>query len=358
MPHERLLDKLEAYGIVGSTHNWIKCFLTNRSQQVRVENAVSGSIPVLSGVPQGSVLGPTLFLLFINDLVTGLSSSIKLFADDAKLYRRVDSVADCINLQRDLNTMQDWSLKWQLEFNPAKCSILRMGNSPPAFDYHMHSYDDNSVIHLHANDDERDLGVIISRSLKWESQVNSAAQQANKVLFTIKRTFEELDHVTGCLLYNGLVRPRLEYAATVWNPSLVRDIETLEKIQRRATRLICRPRGLSYPERLMKLNLPSLVHRRRRGDMIEMFKYINGINATSVFPFTYADRRTRGHDLKISVAQSRLKLRHDSFFVRTISHWNKLPAIVVQADSVSSFKSRLDRHWASEATILDYRAPY
>ena len=123
-PHGRLLKKIHHYGIRGSTHLWISSFLRNRTQCVVVEGCASDSVPVVSGVPQGSVLGPLLFLLFINDLPDEINSQTRLFADDCIVYRPIRSPEDCTNLQQDLYTFADWETKWGMEFHPQKCSVL------------------------------------------------------------------------------------------------------------------------------------------------------------------------------------------------------------------------------------------
>ena len=126
VPHRRLLHKLEYYGIRGSTHKWINSWLSGRTQQVVLDGQASDPVPVLSGVPQGSVLGPVLFLLFINDLPDNIRSSVRLFADDCVLYRNIHSLQDCLTLQEDLTSLGQWEAHWQMKFNVAKCHSMRV----------------------------------------------------------------------------------------------------------------------------------------------------------------------------------------------------------------------------------------
>ena len=126
VPHQRLLHKLDHYGIRGTTLNWTQNFLTNRTQKVVVDGSSSESARVKSGVPQGTVLGPLLFLTYINDLPSTVSSQVRLFADDCLLYRPIKCRADQEKLQRDLSALQDWADRWGMCFNPSKCSVLRV----------------------------------------------------------------------------------------------------------------------------------------------------------------------------------------------------------------------------------------
>ena len=125
IPHRRLLHKLEYYGIRGSTHKWINSWLSGRTQQVVLDGQASDPVPVLSGVPQGSVLGLVLFLIFINDLPDNIRSSVRLFADDCVLYRNIHSRQDCLTLQEDLTSLGQWEANWQMKFNVAKCHSMR-----------------------------------------------------------------------------------------------------------------------------------------------------------------------------------------------------------------------------------------
>ena len=135
VPHRRLLHKLGYYEIRGSTHKWINSWLSGRTQQVVFDGQASDPVPVLSGVPQGSVLGPILFLFFINDLPDNIRSSVRLFADDCVLYRNIYSIQDCLTLQEDLTSLGQWEADWQMKFNVAKCHSMRVARHP----HHKHT---------------------------------------------------------------------------------------------------------------------------------------------------------------------------------------------------------------------------
>ena len=126
VPHRRLFQKLNYYGIRGTIHEWISSWLSGRSQQVVLDGQASDPVPVLSGVPQGSVLGPILFLIFINDLTDNIKSSVRLFADDCVLYKNIRSFQECLILQEDLDGLELWEADWQMKFNVAKCHSIRV----------------------------------------------------------------------------------------------------------------------------------------------------------------------------------------------------------------------------------------
>jgi len=162
VPHQRLLHKLSAYGVGRSLRDWLQNFLTERSQCVVLNGMTSTSIAVKSGIPQGSVLGPILFVLYINDLPrTCIRSIVKIFADDTKIYRSVDDEAGRNILQQDLDTLNNWSETWQLKFNKSKCKVIHFGNNNEQFNYTM---GDHPLI---SDNYEKDLGIIIDNDLKF-----------------------------------------------------------------------------------------------------------------------------------------------------------------------------------------------
>ena len=133
VPHKKLLRKLDNYGIRGNTWNWVSAFLSNRMQQVALDGEVSSQLPVVSGVPQGSVLGPLLFLIFINDLPASVTSKTRLFADDCILYRPILKQEDTVTLQNDLNNLAEWEKMWGMQFHPEKCNSLTVTRSQSTY---------------------------------------------------------------------------------------------------------------------------------------------------------------------------------------------------------------------------------
>ena len=338
VPHKHLMTKLENAGIQGHLLNWITNFLINREQRVVINGNQSTWLKVGSGVPQGSVLGPTLFLIYINDLLDNLNFKGKLFADDAKIYGRVNSVHDRAMLQDDLNKLNEWSMKWLLQFNKEKCKVMHIGKSNPGFSY------DLGGSTLQKTKREKDLGVLITDDLKSADQVASAAAAANSMIWRIRKTFTCLDEHTLPALYKALVRPRMEFAVQAWSPHLRKDINQLEKVQRRATKLIPSLASLPYEARLKKLNLTTLEDRRQRGDMIEAFKILKGIDKIQdKFLELDTDPRTRGHIFKLKKLRHNTQKRMMFFNSRIVNKWNELPDWVVQATTVTAFKNRYDK---------------
>ena len=207
-----------------------------------MDGGVSSWKSVLSGVPQGSVLGPILFLVYINDLEEGVTGSILKFEDDTKLFRKTKEIGDKQNLQDDIDKLVKWSEKWQISKTVK----------------------------------EKDLGVTMNANMKVSEQCRIAASKGNQVLGMIRRNITYKEKSLIVPLYKAIVRPHLEYCIQAWSPYLRKDIDMLEKIQRRATKLIPGLRDLSYEERLKECGLTTLETRRLRGDQIEVFKILKG----------------------------------------------------------------------------------
>ena len=321
VPHERLLLKMQTYGIAGNVLTWVEGFLKDRVQRVRVGEAFSRETKVLSGIPQGSILGPILFTIFINDLPDNMECSCKIFADDTKIYNSTDNND---KLQRDLDRMIDWSNTWNLHFNASKCKVVHFGIKNPMYSYNMKT--DNDTVTLQTSEEEKDLGVTFDHSLKFDRHITNAISKANKMLGIIKRSFTFRDKDTLTRLYKTLVRPHLEYANTVWHPLLKRQSISIEKVQRRATRLVKSIRHLSYEERLKQLHLPSLKFRRLRGDLIQTYKIFKGLDhIEGEHFFQLVDNgKTRNSFQKIFKKRAVSNIRRNSFSNRITPIWNSL----------------------------------
>ena len=342
VPHNRLIEKLKSVGIGGPLLDWIRDYLLGRRQRVTLDKTCSPWTQVLSGVPQGSVLGPVFFLIFINDLLDGLNCTGKLFADDAKIYSKVSKQEDAHGLQLDLDRLVNWSNTWLLDFNQNKCKVLHFGNKNQKNQYRINdTFLEESIC-------ERDLGVFVSNKMKPEQHINHVISKANSMLGMIKNTFKNMDEDIFLALYKALVRPLLDYCAQVWSPYFLKDIEAIEKVQRRATKLVPGLVDLTYLDRLEKLKLTNLHERRIRGDMIEVFKILNGfenINKDKFFqPLPYDHLHTRGHAFKLFKPQVKYDLRKYFFSVRIVHNWNSLPDYVVNSNSVNNFKNNYDRY--------------
>ena len=236
VPHQRLLLKLEYYGMSTSTVSWIKSFLDSRTQQVIVDGESSKPGPVHSGVPQGTVLGPMLFLLYINDITEDISSSIRLFADDCLVYKEITSPEDSKTLQEDLDKLVHWGNTWLMSFNVKKCHVMRLTSARKhitPFDYFMNGEQ------VHLTQETPYLGVIITSKLSWNEHINHITSKAQRMLGFLRRNLHSCPRQIREQSYMSLVRPTLEYCASVWDPQTVKGITKVENVQRRAARYIC-----------------------------------------------------------------------------------------------------------------------
>ena len=273
--HDRLMAKLDYYGVRSDSHNWIRAFLSNRQQRVVLDGCFSTCAPVLSGVPQGTVLGPTLFLIFINDLPSCVNSSVRLFADDCVLYRRIRSVQDSITLQQDLNALNRWEENWLMEFNPDKCFVLNITRKrkPSLNTYNLHH------TQLQTVNTTTYLGVEISNDLRWSHHIDKITKKANRSLSFLKRNIKTKNKYVKTLAYNSLVRPHLEYSCQVWDPHTENDINKLELVQCRAARYVTNRyhNTSSSSQMLTNLEWETLQQRRAKIRLITLYKIVNNL---------------------------------------------------------------------------------
>ncbi len=339
--HKKLIEKLKYYGISGRLVDWVEAWLSDRCQRVRVNDSYSSSSPVQSGVPQGSCLGPLLFLLYINDLPQVIrEAKLSLFADDCKLYFFARHTHQRTVLQEALSAVMTWCDRNQLVLALAKCSILHLGpRSNPRESYSV----DGVVLPSHTC--VRDLGVLVSSDLRFSEHCSNIAQLASTKVNMIFNCF--LNRKTTFLvhLYKTYVRSRLEYASQVWNPSLERNIRVLESVQRQFTRRLPGLASLSYPERLILTGLESLELRRLQADLIMVYKIIHRlVDLRFEDYFQYCQNRSsRGHRFKLTVAKSNTICRANFFSCRVVSVWNSLLQITVNSATLNTFKNRLSK---------------
>ena len=351
VPHQRLIFKLKKYGINGNLLCWIESFLSNRKQYVKIKDTLSGIRGVNSGVPQGSVLGPLLFLIFINDLPDNIVSETRLFADDTKIFRVIESLADADILQDDINKLYDWCKKWKMFFNISKCHVIHFSKKNPQYFYHI-----NGRL-LESTSTEKDLGVVISKDLKPKEHIKEIVKKANQTLGMLRRTFVHIDKDIFLLIYKSLVRPLLEYCHTAWSPYLAQDINLLERVQRRATKMVVNMNTLPYEDRLKELKLFSLQHRRQRGDLILVYKMYRGLVDMKIKDF-FTEKKylnNRGHSLKLELPKlPKTDIGHNAFSHRVIIPWNNLPETVINSESVQSFKRNYDKHVYKSHDLCPY----
>ena len=284
-------------------------------------------------------MGPVLFTIFINDLPESLRSICKIFADDTKIY---GESTNHVSIQEDIQRLEEWSAKWDLHFNTSKCKVLHIGKGNTKQKYTKTGLDGQTEISK--CQEECDLGVTFDEKLNFDSHIQKSINKANKILGIIKRTFSYLDKDIFLRLYKAMVRPHLEYANVVWSPFLKRQSSAIEKVQRRATKILHFLKEMNYEERLKVLKLPSLKSRRLRGDLILTYKILNNsvdIN-TNMFFTSPALNITRKSTNKIFIKYSRTNIRKFSFSNRVAPYWNELTDKAKLAPDLNNFKKELD----------------
>jgi len=339
--HSKLLQKCNSYGFDGKLLKYLENFLSGRLQRVKIDGSVSDFSPVRSGVPQGSVLGPLLFLIYVNDMPGSLySCELKLYADDSKLFTSVSRTHNfSLELQEDLFAFEAWCDTWQLRVNPSKCSVLPIGyrRKTPDFNYLLNGYE------LAFCESQKDLGVTISRNLSSSEHIHNVVKSASRVVGLLLKTFECRELQFMVRIFCSLVRPILEYACESWSPYIIADIDLIEQVQRRFTKRIYSLQRFEYIRRLELCALEPLELRRLKRDLLLVFKIINGLVKLNFDDFfTYAHTSsTRGHSKKLYPRRSKTNRGLGFFSLRIVNCWNALPETVVSSSSVEVFKTRL-----------------
>ena len=349
VPRERLLAKLEAKGITGAILQWIRNWLSDRTQRVKVKEALSESSEVESGVPQGTVLGPVLFIVFIDDIdeAASLLDFMNKFADDTKGLKSIENVEDCEKMQQTLDKLCSWANKWGMKFNVKKCKIMHIGPGNPGHRYRMEGEELVEV------EEERDIGVVVSKNLKPSRQCQQAANTAGAVLRQVTKNFHYRDKKHFLKLYSQYVRPHLEFSVPAWSPWQRADILILERVQQKAIGMVSGLQGKTYEERLQEVGMDTLEARREHMDMAQLFKIIHGHDKVEVdklfkrVAHTGAAVTRRAADsLNLEQPRCRLEVRQHSFAVRVIDRWNKIDSKTKRLSHVKSFKRALRTQYA------------
>jgi hypothetical protein len=291
---------------------------------------------VTSGILQGSVLGPILFVIYINDLPDTVESDSYLFADDTKIFRIIKGEDDKEILQDDFTKLEEWSGKWLLKFHPEKCKHMKISKSKneETNTYKLLGQDIETVTQ------EKYIGVIIDSELTFENHLCEKVKKATSIFAAMRRTFKYLDTKSILVIYNTLVRTHLDYASSVSAPYKMKYIEKIESVQKRVTKQFPGMKNLSYPERLKKLGLPTFAYRRIRGDMIEVYKIIKGCYDREASSFLKLMNETglrfssRINSNKVVHQHVKSNKRKYAFTLRVSRRWNKLPDTVVNAPTL------------------------
>ena len=344
VPHMKLCTKLDNIGIRGDILNWIRAFLSDRQQRVLLDNQCSEWTTVTSGVPQWSILG--LFLVYVNDISTNMSSETRLFADDCTLFRNVSCKQDCISLQNDLTKIFSWSQTWQLSLNISISKLLCISNkrSPPSYTYMMN----NSPLEFVG--DFKYLGVHIDSHLKWKDHLSFASHKATRVLNLLRRSMYRCRRSAKERAFTALVRPHLEYAAPVWSPHTTTGKAALEKVQRRAAHWICSKWDKknycwtkTYDQARTELQWPTLTQRHAILSCCQTYKTLHSLDCIDFEKyFRLSTTHTRHHhQLTLFCEQPRIDSYRHSYFINAPYLWNSLPAGIVDSTSLQSFKTKL-----------------
>jgi hypothetical protein len=344
------MRKIRSLGITGLLADWIHCFLTHRTQQVVVNSAKSKSIEVISGVPQGSVLGPLIFLILIGDIDKDIVTSfLSSFADDTRIGREVDDEEDEKSLQNDLEHVYDWCKENNMSFNSDKFQSMTYLHNRSHAEYHKSVYRDDKGIPIEKCDHIKDLGVFMSADGTFSHHINTVVVKSKHMCAWILRTFSTRVTIPMITLYKSMVLPHLDYCSQLWNPCRNKDIIALEQVQRNYIKNIKGMYGLNYWEQLSKLGLYSLQRRRERYAIMYLWKMLERKVPPVGLPVTYMHPRY-GRLCKIptvkSTALDRVKsIRYSSFPILASKLFNCLPESVRKLEGCSTecFKAQLDK---------------
>ena len=354
---ELLLQKLRRYGFHQKLIGWIQSFLTNREQVVVVNGVHSNSAKVLSGVPQGSVLGPLFFLLYINDLEEVVKSSrVSFFADDTRVSKQISCFEDCALLQADLFRVIEWAHCNNMKLHEQKFELLnhlhnrRNHSSELPFYVETLLYKVSGEDTLYPVEHVRDLGVMVSSDLSWSSHISNMVTKARSTLSWVFSVFKTRDTTIMITLYKSLVRSLLEYCCPLWDPTKITDIQMLEGVQRTFTSRIGGLKDMNYWERLAHLKLMSLQRRRERYTILMMWKILHNVvpNCCKIEFIDTSRHGTKAVIPSLSKCSSpRNQTLYDgSFAVRGPKLWDKVPAAIKAEKTFDGFKVSLSKFLA------------
>lgn len=344
VPHERLLLKLQLFGVGGSLLLWFRNYLTTRRQRVVLNGTYSNWLPVTSGVPQGSILGPLLFIMYLNDLDEVITCDYSAYADDVMLYHQIASYEDCCFLQSNLDSFLQWCSRWQMSLQPQKCEALCITNKrlPIDFTYYCSTYP------LGWSKSVKYLGVVINGHLTWSDHCKSVCSKATRVLNFLRRKLYCCSSVAKSRAYSALILPLFLYSCQVWLPHYQKDIMVLESVQRRAARWVCNsqlnPSCYSWTHSsdvcISRLGWPSIMARLTASCLLFVFDLLHKRFAMSFSDFfKFNTSVTKSHSMTLVCKQSVVNAYRYSFFVNSVFIWNRLPFSVVSVTSRSVFRS-------------------
>ena len=358
--HNILCHKIKRLGITGKVGLWIKEFLTGRYQKVSANGQLSDPAPVISGVPQGTVLGPILFIIMIDDLDSELTHSFaSKYADDTRVTAEIAGPEDASNFQNELkNKIYPWGPSNNMALNGDKFEHLHVGKN---LKHHKSSYTDPNGNTIEEKDCIKDLGVTISNNLKWSKHISEVVAKARVMSGWVLRTFSTRERDPMMIMWNSQVRSILDYCSPLWSPCPkdLGNIDLLEQTQRTFTRNINGMDNLNYAQRLRKLKLYSVQRRHERYKIIYTYKIKEGIvpNISHTHGLQFKPNKRHGTICKIPsfplYNNKAVGARNRSFALTASSLWNSLPKAIrdIRGVSVETFKRKLDtvlKHYPDE----------
>lgn len=348
VPHVQLIFKLRNAGINELVIKWIEAYLTNRTQVVKLDGHVSDPLAVLSGVPQGSVLGPLLFLLYINDISSVAAEEgvqVKLFADDCLIYATITKLDDQLKVQNCLKKLDNWCRKWKMSINYSKSTYTHISKRKTI---HSFPYSIGGHLLVHAQQFKY-LGVTITRKLSWTEHIDNVCTIAYQKLYILRKKLEHASRDVKHIAYTTFIRTILEYSAVVWSPHQATLKKKLERIQRLAARFICSTyrRKESVTLMLQRCNLDTLELRRKKYRLKVFFQIIHDQLKIDKFKYLHPPGKINprtNHDCVIKPYQTNTDMFRYSFFPDVVEMWNKLPNTIVVLNNVTDFENAVEAH--------------
>ena len=344
VPHGPLLLKLRSVGITGPLLSWLRSYLADRTQVVAVQGVASDTVPVISGVPQGSVLGPLLFLIYANDLCFSdfsKDSALVLYADDTTLYKPITCEMDFSDFQKDIDAIHNWFCVNHLTANASKTKAMVISTKKDPYP-HMQLLMNNQPIERVSC--VKFLGIWISSNLSWNDQIDHICKKARKTIGYLHRSFHSAPPQTRRSLYLALVRPILEYGCTTYHPLNSKLTNRLEATQRFACRVILQDWKLTHDDLLLKADLPLLSKRRDFATLCQLFKIVYKLCSS---PNPYNPHPRPGlrnlNSMALDTPFCRLSLTQKSFYPYAPSLWNYLPDSAVKCPTLTAFKSAISQ---------------
>ena len=382
--HDLILHKLKSqFNINGLLLKFIVNYLKDRKQTVVIGNGMSTICNVVSGVPQGSIIGPSLFILFLNDITLGLNpgTNINMYADDTKIWREINYEIDHNILQKDIDYLMDWALQNKMIFHPSKCKVLMVSNSKPPLDGilpEIQFYYSMGPDILDYCDVERDLGLHINGTLNWTYHCDRLYDKANQMLGLIKRTCNFVNNSQmKRTLYLTLIRSQFEHCPIIWKPHANTSIERLESIQKRSFKWILNDEAMSYSTSYLyhihckQLNILPIRYRFDFHDLKFFHSVVHGYSCISlpdyIKPFSGTRLRNSHLDSKCFVSDilprnlhstqnptsTKQKKFGNSYFYRAHLAWNKLPLFIREIENPTQFSTELVKYIWKEIAAID-----